>query len=81
LGSNRSPRPYSERAKRIAGWKAGLWTVEIHQHHIGVFLHSFKDDFTTVWGDIEIANVEVGRKVGQLPLGTRLRVDKPEILC
>ena len=45
-----------------------------------MFLHSFKNNFTAVWGDIEVANVEVGRKVGQLPLSARLQVDEPEIL-
>ena len=37
---------------------------EIEQHHIRMLLLSFEDNFTTVWGDVEVANVEVGRKVG-----------------
>jgi hypothetical protein len=59
---------------------AGLWSGEIEQHHIRAFLHSFEGNFTAVRRDVEVANVEVGRKVGQLPLGTRLQVDEPEIL-
>ena len=52
---------------------------EIQHHHIGTLLHSFEDDFLAVRGDIEVANVEVRREVGQLPLGTRLQVDEFEI--
>ena len=53
---------------------------EIQQHHIGALLHSFEDNFAAVWRDVEVANVEVGSEVGQLPLGARLQVDEPEIL-
>ena len=45
-----------------------------------MLLHSFEDDFTAVWGNVEGANIEVGREVGQLSLGTRLQVYEPEIL-
>ena len=53
---------------------------EIEQHHIRTLLHSFEDDFAAVRGDVEVANVEVGSEVGQLPLGAVLQVDEPEIL-
>ena len=33
----------------------------------------------TVRGDVEIANLKFGRKFGQLPLGTCLQVDEPEV--
>jgi hypothetical protein len=59
---------------------AGLWSGEIEQHHIRALLHSFEGNFAAVRRDVEVANVEVGRKVGQLPLGARLQVDEPEIL-
>ena len=58
----------------------GLWSGEIQQHHIRMLLRSFKDNFAAVWRDVEVANVEVGSEVGQLPLGARLKVDEPEIL-
>lgn len=51
---------------------AGLWPGEIQQHHIGVLMQSFEDNFTTIWRDIEVANVEVGGEVAQLPLGAHL---------
>ena len=42
-------------------------------------LHSFEDNFATVWGDVKVLNVEVRSEVGQLPLGARLQIDEPEI--
>jgi hypothetical protein len=60
--------------------EAELWSREIQQHYIRALLHSFEDNFATVWRDVEIANVEFGSEVGQPPLGTRLQIDKPEIL-
>jgi hypothetical protein len=45
-----------------------------------VLLHSFEDDFTSVWGNVESANIKIGREVGQLPLNSRFQVDEPEIL-
>ena len=57
-----------------------LWPGQIQQDYVRALLHPFEDDFTTVRGDVEVANVKVGREVGQLPLGARLEVDEPEIL-
>src|SRR5207249_5623064 len=34
----------------------------------------------TIRGDIEVANVEVGSQVSQLPFGARVEGDEPEIL-
>ena len=45
-----------------------------------MLLHSFENNFMAVGGDVEVANVEVGRKVGQLSLCTCLEIDEPEIL-
>ena|SRR5580658_9188511 len=64
------------RADRAVGLKSG----KIHQNHVRALLHSFENNLTAVWGDVEIANVEVGSQVGQLPLGARLEVDEPKIL-
>ncbi len=47
---------------------------EIQQYYIRVLLHSFEDDFTAVWGNVERANIEVGREVGQLLFGTGFQV-------
>ena len=58
---------------------AGLSSGEIQQRHIGALLHSFEDNFTTIRRDVEVANVEVGSEVGQLPLDARLQVDEPEV--
>lgn len=33
----------------------------------------------TVRGEVEVADLEVVRDVGQLPLGTRLQIQEPEI--
>ncbi len=41
----------------------GLWLGEVQQHHIRTLLHSFEDDFTTIWRDVEVANVEVGSEM------------------
>ncbi len=53
---------------------------KIQHHHVGTLLDSFQDHFPAVWGEVEIANIEVGRKIRQLPLGARVQVDEPEIL-
>jgi hypothetical protein len=39
---------------------------EIQQHDVRALLDSFEDNLTTVRGEVEVANVEVGREVGQL---------------
>ena len=57
--------------------KAGLWSGEIQQHNIRALLHSFEDNFTAVWGDIEVANVEIGSELGQLPLDAGVKFDRP----
>jgi hypothetical protein len=44
--------------------QSGFCPGEIEQHHIRMLLLSFEDNFTTVRGDVEVANVEIGRKVG-----------------
>ena len=54
-----------------------LWSGEIQQHHIRALLHSFEHNFTAVRRDVEVTNVEVRSKFGQLPLGARLQVDEP----
>jgi hypothetical protein len=53
---------------------------QIQKHHVGALLHPFDYNFATIREDVEVANVEVGGKVGQLPLGACLQVDQPEIL-
>src|SRR6266851_1290987 len=76
----------SQRPRR--GWQLsalpeafrGLRPGEIQEHHIRKLLHSFEDNFASVWRDVEVANVEVGSEVGQLVLCTRLQVDEPKIL-
>jgi Sodium:dicarboxylate symporter family len=60
--------------------ESGLRPGEVQKHDFRVFLHSFKDNFVAIWGDVEVAYVEVGSEVGQLPLGACLQVDPPEIL-
>ena len=51
----------------VGGW---LLLREIQQHYIRALPHSFKYDFTTVRGDVEVADIEVGSNIRQLPLGT-----------
>jgi hypothetical protein len=60
-------------ARRLIRWvEAGLWSAEIQQYYIGAILHSFEDNLTAVWRDVEVANVEIESEIGQLPLGARL---------
>jgi len=54
--------------------------MEIYEYHLRVFLHSFEDNFAAVWGNIEVANIEVGREIRQLPFRARFHVDQPQIL-
>src|SRR5882762_3306458 len=69
----------SHRKKNLRG-NQGLWLGEVQQHHIRTLLHSFEDDFTAIWRDVEVANVEVGSEMSQLLLGAGLHVDQPKIL-
>src|SRR5882724_6913528 len=59
---------YARRPRRRVADR--LSSGEIQQHHVGALLHALEDHFTAVRGDVEIANVEIGRKVGYLPLST-----------
>jgi len=70
LGSRDSRGPIFGERRWV---EAGLPSGEIQQHHIRGLLHSFEDNFTSVWGDVEVANVEVGSEVSQLPLDARLQ--------
>jgi len=45
--------------------------MEIHQHHLRMLLHSFEDNFRAVCGNVEVANIKVGREVSQLPFRAR----------
>ena len=67
-------RPESMRATR-PDWErlfhSGLWSMEIHQHHLGMLLRSFEDNFGAVCGNVEVANIKVRREVSQLPLRAR----------
>jgi hypothetical protein len=56
------------------------WSGQIQQHHIGALLNSFEDNFSTVCGDVEVANVELGAKIRQLSLDASLHIDKPKVL-
>jgi hypothetical protein len=60
--------------------EAGLWPGRIQQHHIRAFLLSLEDNFTTIGGNVRIADVEVASDAGQLPCGARVQVDEPEVL-
>jgi hypothetical protein len=44
--------------------EARLWPGKIQQDHVRALLHALEDNFTPVWGEVEVANVEVGREVG-----------------
>jgi hypothetical protein len=66
--------------QRLFGRDARLRPGQIQQHQVGALLQSFEDDFAAVRGEVEIAHVEVGRKVGQLPFRPRIEIDAPKIL-
>src|SRR5262249_24121013 len=48
--------------------------------YIRAILHSLQHDFAAIGRQIEVANVEVCRQVGLLPLSACLQVDEPKIL-
>lgn len=48
--------------------KPELCPGQVEQRDLRVLLHSFEDGFTSVWGNVESANIKLGREVGQLPL-------------
>jgi len=45
-----------------------------------MLLGALKNELASVWRDVEVANVEVGREVGQGALCACIEVDEPEIL-
>jgi hypothetical protein len=53
-------RTRKERAP-VMMWNLELWSMEIHQHHLGMLLHSFEDNFWAVFGNVEVANIKVRR--------------------
>jgi len=47
------------------GVQAGLRLPrKVQQHHVRAILHALKYDFMAVWGDVEIADIEVGSEIG-----------------
>jgi hypothetical protein len=58
-----------------------LWSWKIQQHDIRALLLSFCDNLTAIRRDVKVANIEIGREVGQPSLSTSLQIDEPEILC
>jgi len=59
---------------------AGLWSGEIEQHHIRALLHSFEGNFAAVRRDVEVANDEIRRKLGEYAPGTRSKIEEPKVL-
>ena len=57
-----------------------LGTMKIQQGDVRALLLSLENNFMAVCGNVKVANIEVGRQVGQLALGACLEVDEPEIL-
>lgn len=53
----------------------GLGKIELN--YVGMFFGAFEDDVATVWGNVEVANVEAGGQVGQLRFGARFEIDAP----
>ena len=45
-----------------------------------MFLRPLENKFSAVRRDVEVANIEVGREVGQGALRACVEVDQPEIL-
>jgi hypothetical protein len=45
---------------------------EIQKGYVGLLLHSLEDNFATVRGNVEVADIEVCAQVSQLALGARL---------
>jgi len=58
---------------------AALRSHEIQQCNIRAILHSFKHDFVTIWRQIEVANIEAGRQISQLPFSSGIQVYKPKV--
>jgi len=78
--SSSSPQSEETSKPRLRG-NQGLWLGEVQQHHIRTLLHSFEDDFTAIWRDVEVANVEVGeRNESNCRSVAGLHVDQPKIL-
>ena len=57
-----------------------LWPGQIKKNDIRLLLNSFENNVTAVRGDVEIANIKIDGQVGNLPFGTRIEVNRPEIL-
>src|SRR5882757_7534044 len=60
----------------IVRWLAP-WKVE--QNDFGMLLGALENELASVWREVEVANIEVGREVGQGALRACVKVDEPEI--
>ena len=52
----------------------------VEQDNIGFFACPIKDDLTTIWRYVEIADGKPAAEHGQLPLATSGEIDAPELL-
>ena len=78
-GRHIRPHGRPSTVKSSGEWR-GLQVRQVQQDDIGALLRSFQDNFAAVWGDVEVANIEIRSEIGQLPLGGGPEVDEPEIL-
>ena len=53
---------------------------QVEQDNIGFLAYPIKDDFTTIWRYIEIADDKTATESGELPLAAGLEIDGPEFL-
>ena len=60
--------------------RTGLGAGQVRQNDLGALLHSFEDDLATVWREVEVLQVEVGGKIGQLALRACWQINEPKIL-
>ena len=49
---------------------------KLDEHDLRMFLHSFQNHFAAIRGNVEVADVEVGRKIRQLPLRAGFGVNR-----
>ena len=52
----------------------------IQRHDVRLLLRALDDRFAAVGRDVEVANLEGRREIGQLSLGAGLQIDEPQVL-
>ena len=56
-----------------------LLAGKVEKGYVGALLYALQDQLVSIGRDVEVANVEVGGKIGELALSAGFEIDEPKI--